>query len=143
MAGNKISGDLGEREVIELVKCPNCAKQLMLLPPSYPLFDIQCTGCSFRAQVKTVNSKPKPEILGAGWDIMDKVTKSGYITPPLIVNYRWKLSEEHKQEIRFYPFITKANLKKYVLSQNAKRANYAMFRYIGLDKLPYFTVYKN
>lgn len=90
MSKNKVSGDEGEKEVVKLVPCPNCKKSLMLLPQSYPLFDVQCTGCSFRAQVKTNNSKPKNTIFGAGWEIIDKVTKSGYLVPPLIANFKWK-----------------------------------------------------
>ncbi len=85
---NKSAGDIGEQEVVDLVPCPNCQKKLMLLPVGYPLFDVQCTGCSFRAQVKTNRSKPKASILGAGWQIMDKVLKSGYLTPPLIANFK-------------------------------------------------------
>ncbi len=141
MASNKFSGDIGENDVIELVPCPNCGKRLMILPPSFPLFDVQCTGCSFRAQVKTNLSKPKREIFGAGWEIMDKVTKSGYIIPPLITNYKWKEKGVNRQEIRFYPFIPKTSLKKRKLSETARRANYWMFNYIGLDKLPYLILY--
>jgi len=107
MAGNKISGDLGEQEVVELVPCPNCNKKLMILPPSYPLLDVQCTGCSFRAQVKTNMKKPCPIIFGAGWDIIDKVLKSGYMVPPLFTNFKWTEAGTAKQEIRFYPFIPK------------------------------------
>ena len=113
----------------------------MILPPSYPLFDVQCTGCSFRAQVKTNISKPKTEIFGAGWDIIDKVLKSGYMVPPLFANYKWTEAGINKQEIRFYPFIPKKNLRKRVLSETARRANYAMFNYVGLDSLPLFIVY--
>lgn len=138
MSMNKSNGDAGEQEVCDVVPCPNCNKKLMLLPPSYPLYDIQCTCCSFRAQVKTNQSKPKGEIFGAGWDIMDKVLKSGFIIPPLIANFKWK----DQQEIRFYPFIPKKHLKKHQLSPNAQRANYKMFNYIGLDNLPYFVMYK-
>ena len=142
MANNKLSGDAGEKEVVDLIPCPNCNKKLMILPPSFPLFDIQCTGCSFRAQVKTNLSKPKKEIFGAGWEIIDKVTKSGYIVPPLITNFKWTEKNVKKQEIRFYPFVPKLNLKKYKLSETARRANYWMFRYIGLDSLPYFPLFK-
>jgi len=46
------------------------------LPKNYPLYDVQCTGCLFRAQVKTNNSKPRLAIFGAGWDIISKVMKS-------------------------------------------------------------------
>ncbi len=142
MSINKQNGDKGELEIVDLVPCPNCSKKLMILPPNYPLYDIQCTGCSFRAQVKTNASKPKAVIFGAGWDIMEKVLKSGFITPPIFVNFKWQEQNSIKQEIRFYPFVPKNNLRKYQLSPTARRANYKMFNYIGLDKLPYFIVYK-
>ncbi|MDD4290539.1 MAG: DpnI domain-containing protein [Patescibacteria group bacterium] len=142
ISNNKINGNQGEQEVVDLVKCPNCGKELMLLPTNYPLYDLQCIGCNFRAQVKTNRSKPKKEIFGAGWDIMEKVLKSGYITPPLIVNFKWKEKDQERQEIRFYPFVPKDSLKKYQLSSTARRANYKMFRYVGLDKLPFFILFK-
>lgn len=142
MAGNKKAGDIGEQEVVDFVPCPNCSKKLMLLPPNYPLFDVQCTGCSFRAQVKTNMSKPKKEIFGAGWDIIEKVLKSGYMIPPLIANFKWTEKGEDKQEIIFYPFVPKTNLKKRQLSPTARRSNYKMFNYVGLDELPNFIVYK-
>ena len=44
----------------------------MKLPAGYPIYDVQCTACAFRAQVKSANSKPKNEIFGTGWDIMEK-----------------------------------------------------------------------
>ena len=142
MPSNRQSGDRGEQEVIDLVPCPNCGKKLMLLPSGYPLFDVQCTGCAFRAQVKTNQSKPKKEIFGAGWQIMEKVLKSGFIAPPMIANFKWKDRIGYHREIRFYPFVPKSHLKKYRLPPTARRANYWMFNYIGLDKLPYFIVYK-
>jgi len=142
MAGNKIAGDFGEQEVIEKVPCPNCGKALMLLPKNYPLYDLQCTGCSFRAQVKTNMSKPKAVIFCAGWEIMNKVVKSGYLVPPLIANFKWTEKGTGRQEIRFYPFVPKKNLAKYQLPETARRANYRMFRYTGLDLLPYFVLFQ-
>lgn len=142
MPSNKAAGDRGEQEVISLVKCPNCAKPLVIMPPNYPLYDVQCTGCSFRAQVKTNQSKPKAEIFGAGWEIINKVLKAGFTVPPLIANFRWHEQGQVKQRIMFYPFVPKANLKKHRLPPTAKRANYAMFNYVGLDKLPHFVVYE-
>jgi DNA-directed RNA polymerase subunit RPC12/RpoP len=139
---NKQFGDEGERDVVDKIPCPNCGKELMLLPPNYPMNDVQCSGCSFRAQIKTNRSKPKKEIFGAGWDVTEKVLKSGYMMPPLIANFKWTESGVDKQEIRFYPFIPKKNLKKRTLSETARRANYKMFNYIGLDELPFFTLYK-
>lgn len=142
MPSNRENGDKGEQEIVDLVPCPNCQKKLMLLPPNFPLYDVQCTGCSFRAQVKTNQSKPKAVIFGAGWEIMDKVLKSGFITPPIFTNFKWMEKGKEKQEIRFYPFVPKKNLRKYQLSETARRANYKMFNYVGLDMLPYFLMYK-
>lgn len=138
---NKQFGDEGEREVVENVPCPNCSKELMLLPPNYPMCDVQCSGCSFRAQIKTNRSKPKSTIFGAGWDVVDKVLKSGYLMPPLIANFKWEDSTTKYQEIRFYPFISKKNLKMRQLSAEARRANYRMFNYVGLDGIPFLVVY--
>jgi DNA-directed RNA polymerase subunit RPC12/RpoP len=138
---NKQAGDFGEQEIVGLVLCPNCHKKLMLLPQGYPLFDIQCTGCNFRAQVKTNASKPKKEIFGATWDVMDKVTKSGYFVPPLIVNFKWVKKDEIKQEVRFYPFVPKVNLKKYLAQFKSGRKALWMFNYVGIDKLPYFVLF--
>ena len=143
MSGNRKAGDVGEGEVVQLVPCPNCGKELMRLPPNYPLYDIQCTGCSFRAQVKTNNSKPKDEIFGAGWEIIEKVLKSGFMVPPLLVNYKWIEKGKKRQKILFYPFVPKINLKKRQLSSKARRANYKMFNYIGLGKLPCFVLYEH
>lgn len=141
MSKNKQSGDDGENEVVNLIPCPNCKKKLMLLPKNYPLYDVQCVGCNFRAQVKTNNTKPKKEIFGAGWDIIEKVLKSGFLTPALITNFKWEEKGEKHQEIRFYPFIPKTSLKMHQLSPTARRANYKMFNYVGIDKLPFFTLY--
>lgn len=69
---NKQAGDTGELEVIELVPCPNCGKKLMILPTNYPLFDAQCTSCSFRAQIKTNQSKPKKKSLMLGGKLWKK-----------------------------------------------------------------------
>lgn len=142
MSQNKLNGDVGEQDVVEKVPCPNCGKKLMLLPKNYPLYDVQCTGCLFRAQVKTNNSKPKPVIFGAGWDIIEKVMKSGYMVPPLITNFKWTEKGNVFQEIRFYPFVPKINLKMHKLSPTARRANYKMFNYIGIDEIPFFVLYK-
>ena len=136
------SGNSGEQEVVELVPCPNCGKKLMKLPQNYPLYDVQCTGCSFRAQVKTNQSKPKSVVFGAGWQIMNKVLKSGYMTPPLFLIFKLIEKVSSKQEIRFYPFVPKKNLSNYRLSRTARRANYEMFTYTNMDKLPYFLVFK-
>jgi len=142
MSKSKKTGDIGEKEVVALVRCPNCGKSLMELPKNYPLYDLQCTACSFRAQVKTNKTKPKNEIFGAGWDIMEKVLKSGFSVPPLLVNFKWTEKGKKHQTILFYPFVPKLHLKKRVLSPTARRANYKMFNYVGLDELPKMILYE-
>ena len=137
---NKKAGDQGEIDLIEKVKCPNCNNKLMLLPKSFPLVDVQCSSCHFRAQVKSIKNKPKNQALGAGWEIMNKVLKAGYLVPSVFFNYTW--NNDNSQEIRFYPFIPWKNLSVYSLPKNSKRANYKMFRYIDLNKIPFFVVYK-
>lgn len=142
MSVKRNKGELGEKEVVKLIDCPNCKKELMQLPKNYPLYDIQCTGCSFRAQVKSISSKPKKKFFGAGWEIMEKVLKSGFMVPPLFANFNWVEKGVKRQEVRFYPFIPKSNLNKYKLSSKARRANYKMFHYDEMDKLPYFKLYE-
>lgn len=141
MKGSKHSGDTGELEVVNLAACPNCGSKLILLPPGFPLFDIQCTRCLFRAQIKTSNHKPTGTIRGAGWDIYEKVLKAGNLAPPLIVNYHWDDKEGEHHEIRFYPFIPKDNVQKYILSATARRANYRMFNYVGLKAIPFLILF--
>lgn len=142
MSLNKQNGDAGEQDVVDKVPCPNCGKKLMLLPQSYPLYDVQCTACSFRAQIKTNLCKPKSIIFGAGWEIIDKVMKSGYMVPPLITNFKWIEKAGTCQEIRFYPFVTKVNLKKrFTIIKDSGRELW-MFNYVGLDKLPHKVMYK-
>lgn len=139
---NQQCGSNGEKEVVHLIKCPNCGKSLVLLPPNYPIYDVQCSACSFRAQIKTNNSKPRDVVFGAGWQIMDKVLKAGFLPPPLIVNFKWKENGRNKHKILFYPFIPKKNLVKRKLSETARRANYEMFNYKGLNSLPNFTLFE-
>ena len=138
---NKITGDKGELEVTKLVDCPNCGRGLMLLPNSYPLYDVQCRGCFFRAQVKSTNgSKPHDVIRGAGWEIMNKVLKAGSLVPPLIVNFKWKENNKNRQEIRFYPFIRKTNLMKYTANIKSIGRTHKMFNY-NLKEMKFYVLF--
>src|ERR1035441_1841828 len=132
-------GDSGEKEIVRHAPCPNCGKKLTGLPKNYPLYDVQCEGCSFRAQVKTSKSNSKSTVRGAGWDIIHKVLKAGFMSPPLIVNFN---PPNRNQEILFFPFVPRSCLTKYRLSKNHRQANYAMFDYCGLDELPHFRLAK-
>jgi hypothetical protein len=114
----------------------------MALPQSYPLYDIQCTACAFRAQIKTLRSRPATRIRGAGWEVLDKVLKSGFLVPPLIVNWIWTVGGKTNREIRLYPFIPRRSLHSYALSATARRPNYKMFDYKGMQRLPSLVLYK-
>jgi DNA-directed RNA polymerase subunit RPC12/RpoP len=138
---NQKAGNTGELEIIKLIQCPNCGKKLMQLPNSFPLYDVQCTACFFRAQVKSSNgSKPRNIIRGAGWDIMEKVLKSGALVPSLITNSKWQESGKKHQEIRFYPFIRKISLKKYTANIKSRGRKYKMFNY-DLKNMKFFVLY--
>ncbi|MGI5897818.1 MAG: DpnI domain-containing protein [Candidatus Dojkabacteria bacterium] len=139
---NRIIGDEGEKDVIKKIKCPNCGKELMLLPPNFPLCDIQCTACQFRAQIKTNRTKPHNIIFGAGWNIVDKVLKSGYLMPPLITNFIWENHGEQMQEIRLYPFVTKKSLIVRTAHITEGNRNHKMFNY-NLKDLPFLVLYTN
>jgi len=149
----KITGDDGVRYVVDKVKCPNCNNEMEELPTNYPLYDVQCKACYFRAQVKTTSTGPNTkgefegQIRGAGWDILEKTLKAGYQFPPLIVNYKWTDKETKKkdQKILFYPFVPRCQIDQYIrrykLSQTHKQAGYVMFNYRNLNALPSIQLY--
>lgn len=128
------NGTAGERWVTKRVRCPSCRSKLMLLPPGFPLFDVQCTRCVFRAQVKSNRCKPRDQIFGAGWEILDRSLRTGQLVPPLLVNYEWsdKATGKERHEVWFYPFLTKANIRQQKLSKGA----FKQFNYVGLDGAP-------
>ena len=134
---NKV--DQWEDFIKDNVLCPNCGKKLILLPKNYPLYDIQCSACNFRAQIKTSTLNSENIVHGAGWDIMEKVLKVGLQVPPLILN----LINKNGHKVLFFPFIPKKHLKKYQLSNTARRANYKMFNYVNLSKLPYIVLFQS
>src|SRR5258708_7106676 len=123
MTTRQDSGELGEKEVCELVKCPNCSGKLFQLAKNNPLYDIACSRCLFRAQVKTPKRNSQV-ISGAGWNILDKALKAGFIIPPLIIN--------SKSDIRFYPYIPKSALIKRLADIKSSNRKYWMF-----DKILY------
>ena len=135
------SGNQGEAKIIRVVPCPNCGKKLTRLPVGYPMYDVQCTACSFRAQIKTCRARPKAQILGAGWDIVDKVLKAGYLMPPLFVNFEWQTRGRHCQRVFFFPFIPRTHLASRTLPANARRPGYRMFNYVRLLELPHLVVF--
>lgn len=131
-AKSKQEGSKGEQEIIDLIKCPNCGAKLMSLPVGYPLFDVQCKKCLFRAQIKTNNCKPKDQVFGAGWDIMQKNLRTGQMIPPLIVNFKWQEGSSQRRKVIFFPFLTKKNIKLKIRSESGAHPGYQEFNYVGL-----------
>jgi DNA-directed RNA polymerase subunit RPC12/RpoP len=136
MANNSYVGDSGESYLTKRIACPNCGKGLMKLPRGFPLFDVQCKNCFFRAQIKTSRTKDSNRIYGAGWEILNKTLKSGYAVPPLIVIHRFG-KRNTPPKIRFYPFIPRRNLEKYEL-KNIVGSTRWRFIYKDLTQLPHF-----
>ncbi len=133
------AGKAGEEAVVEVVRCPNCQSKLMLLPPGFPLFDVQCTRCMFRAQIKTVRAAPpKDQIFGAGWDVLEKTLKSGQLIPPLLLNFQWVdgATNEPRHEVYFFPFLTKDNVRRRQ-RKSGQRSGYKEFNYVGLINVPH------
>ena len=108
----------------------------MALPPCFPLFDVQCRRCLFRAQVKTAHCKPKDEVFGGGGDVLEKNRKAGHLIPPLIINFHWQETKTRKwhREVHFFPFLTEKNLRYYERSKHGKRPGYLQFNYVGLSE---------
>ena len=147
MSKPHVSGAKGELEIINDYKCPNCNSKLLRLPASFPLFDVQCQRCLFRAQVKTTTDcAPKDQIFGAGWDILEKNLKAGHLIPPLIVIFNWqdKKTKKLNKKIFFFPFLTeKKNIHHRKRSHKGKRPGYPEFNYIGLrdETVPKMVLY--
>ena len=132
-------GDAGEDEIAKDAPCPNCGHRLVKFSKkNYPLYDLQCESCFFRVQVKTSGSSPKNSVPGAGWDIISKVLKAGFLAPPLIVNFKGKKGKLAQSEILFFPFVTKEYMDQYELGKNHRQAGYKMFTYGRLKQLPHF-----
>jgi Dam-replacing family len=94
----KATGDTGEQYIVDYAPCPACGKKLMRLPPNYPLFDVQCEGCTFRCQVKAAASRPQNQIFGAGWNVFYASLKGGHLVPLLI--YVANLGNEAAEHFR-------------------------------------------
>ena len=138
----KATGDSGEELVANTAPCPACGKALRLLPESYPLYDVQCSACLFRCQVKTTAGSPKSTIPGAGWQILNGALRTGQQVPPLV--YVANVGEAAKEDpvIRFFPFIPKSHLKRReaFTSKKSSRSPHKMFSYTRMDLLPSFVL---
>ncbi len=139
---NRERGTLGEKDVIRKVRCPNCGKKLRLLPVGFPLFDVQCVACVFRAQVKTNNGSPRNEIFGSGYTVLRHSMAIGQLIPPLIANFVWSEGRSARQLIVFYPMITKRNIRTRKRGAGGSHPGYEEFNYIGMKDAPSQVLYE-
>lgn len=131
-------GEEAERFIAEHVPCPSCGSALRQLPPGYPLFDIQCSACLFRAQVKRVQEKPRSRLRGGSWSVVSTYLRTGQLLPPMFVCFEWPRSQHEPGSVYFFPLVPAKNVAKRVLSDQHKTdAGRAMAEYRDMLSLPY------
>lgn len=134
-------GEEAERFVVEHVRCPSCASPLRRLPPGYPLFDLQCYRCLFRAQVKRVQEKPRSRLRGGSWNVVSTYLRTGQLLPPMFVCFDWPRSQPEPGCVYFFPLVPAKNVVKRVLSnQHRTDAGRAMAEYRDMLSLPHEVV---
>jgi hypothetical protein len=123
---------------VERVACPSCDRRLQLLPPGYPLFDVQCGSCLFRAQAKRVKEKPRGRLRGGSWSVINLYLRTGQLLPPMIVCFDWPETSKEPGFVYFLPFVPAKNVKRRVLSSRHKTdMGRAMVEYLGMLSLPH------
>jgi hypothetical protein len=136
-------GTEAEEFVCANVPCPSCTSPLRPLPGGYPLLDVECTGCLFRAQVKRVKMKPRSRLRGGSWGPVDVWLKTGFLLPPMLVCFDWPAGEAGPGSIYLFPLVPKKNVKRRRLSEAHKTAaGRVMTEYVDMLQLPYTVVYE-
>lgn len=131
-------GEEAERFVVEHVRCPSCGSPLRQLPSGYPLFDLQCSACLFRAQVKRVQEKPRSRLRGGSWSVVSTYLRTGQLLPPMFVCFDWPRAQAEPGAVYFFPLVPAKNVVKRVLSpQHKTDAGRAMAEYRDMLSLPY------
>jgi hypothetical protein len=70
--------------------------------------------------------------------VLDKTLKSGHLIPPLLLNFQWvdATTSKDRQEVYFFPFLTKNNVRRRQRSMSGQRPGYKEFNYVGLVNAP-------
>lgn len=143
-SGRTSLGDEAESFVAERVPCPSCGSPLRQLPPGYPLFDLQCSACLFRAQVKRVQEKPRSRLRGGSWNVVNTYLRTGQLLPPMFVCFGWPRSRSEPESVYFFPLVPARNVAKRVLSERHKTdAGRAMAEYRDMLSLPHQIIVSN
>lgn len=139
---NTESGERAVEFVIALVKCPYCVKTLVDLPRATPVYDIACTRCEFRAQVKSVETKKRSRIRGASAGPLAGLRLAGKASPPLIVVWGWDGVDRTATEVSLFPLVPWSHIRERVLPDtHSTMAGRRMVDYHGLSTLPHFSLY--
>ena len=137
-------GEQAEAFVVASISCPSCGKELQMLPRGYPLFDVQCSRCLFRAQVKRVQEKPRSRLRGGSWNVVNLYLRTGHLLPPMFVCFAWPRTSPVPGVVYFFPFVPRTSVVKRVLSErHLTDAGRAMVEYQGMLDLPYGIVYES
>lgn len=123
---------------MEFVSCPSCGKPLRQLPPGYPLFDVHCVACLFRAQVKRVQEGPRSRLRGASWSVVSLYLRTGQLLPSMLVCFDWPSGKARPGTVYFFPFVPARNVKRRLLTRQHKTdPGRAMAEYVGMLELPH------
>ena len=106
------------------------------------MFDLQCTACLFRAQVKRVQEKPRSRLRGGSWNVVSLYLRTGQLLPPMFVCFGWPRLQPAPAAIYFFPLVPAKNVVKRVLSERHKTdAGRSMAEYRDMLSLPHQIVF--
>ena len=140
---NAARGTEAENFVVAHVPCPSCAQALRKLPAGYPLYDVDCTRCLFRAQVKRVLEKPRSRVRGASWEVTNHHLRTGNLIPPMFVCFGWKTDAAAPTAIYFFPLVPATHVQPRTLSKRHATPGRRMTEYVRMLDLPYAVVWSD
>ena len=131
------SGEEGELWVRQHVRCPNCAKGWFERYPSgYPLYDVYCLRCQFRAQVrKHYLPASRSRHVGASWEKIGASLTVGEPLPPIIYCHGWPSGAADPEEVFLYPFVPYSVVKARAIKTGPQTGR-NMTDYVGLRDVP-------
>jgi DNA-directed RNA polymerase subunit RPC12/RpoP len=139
---NTASGERAVEFVLAQVKCAYCEKALVDLPRATPVYDVACSRCEFRAQVKSVETHMRRRIRGASARPLAGLRLAGKSSPPLIVVWGWDGEARSAERVTLYPLVPWRHIRERALSQNHETmAGRLMVDYHDLHLLPFFELY--
>jgi hypothetical protein len=139
---NTESGERAVEFVLLQTKCPYCVKALVDLPRATPVYDVACSRCEFRAQVKSVETPKRSRIRGASARPLAGLRLAGKLSPPLIVVWGWDGEARSAAEVSLFPLVPWSHVRERVLPPNhATMAGRLMVDYHDLKNVPHFTLY--